>query len=147
GYQDRRGVGQGEYGLADYAARPATAWEHAAEIRRHYGYHDFSDPTESDAKLDAAGDAIRAVLGHDDRRLAFLGAVLDAVNRVAQRARGAPADRLDDRLLVRPAQIDEWFGVGPEHRCERVRTEPGVLADAAIVEDAVYNFFRRRAVK
>jgi hypothetical protein len=24
--------------LADYAARPATAWEHGAEIRRTYGY-------------------------------------------------------------------------------------------------------------
>jgi TnpA family transposase len=30
--------------LADYAARPTTAWEHAAEIRRVYGYRDFSDP-------------------------------------------------------------------------------------------------------
>jgi hypothetical protein len=33
--------------LADYAARPATAWEHAAEIRRQYGYRDFTDPAES----------------------------------------------------------------------------------------------------
>src|ERR671939_580464 len=33
--------------LADYAARPATAWEHAAEIRRQYGYRDFADPAES----------------------------------------------------------------------------------------------------
>jgi Domain of unknown function (DUF4158) len=33
-------------GLADYAARPATAWEHAAEIRRIYGYRDFTDPAE-----------------------------------------------------------------------------------------------------
>src|SRR6266581_2090832 len=32
--------------LADYAARPATAWEHAAEIRRIYGYRDFTDPAE-----------------------------------------------------------------------------------------------------
>src|SRR5438067_10695433 len=30
--------------LADYAARPTTMWEHAAEIRRLYGYRDFSDP-------------------------------------------------------------------------------------------------------
>src|SRR5438128_753956 len=29
--------------LADYAARPTTTWEHAAEIRRVYGYRDFSD--------------------------------------------------------------------------------------------------------
>ncbi|MBV9174842.1 MAG: DUF4158 domain-containing protein, partial [Chloroflexi bacterium] len=27
--------------LADYAARPTTAWEHAAEIRRVYGYRDW----------------------------------------------------------------------------------------------------------
>jgi TnpA family transposase len=32
--------------LADYAARPATAWEHAAEIRRIYAYRDFTDPAE-----------------------------------------------------------------------------------------------------
>lgn len=32
--------------LADYAERPATAWEHAAEIRRIYGYVDFTDPAE-----------------------------------------------------------------------------------------------------
>jgi hypothetical protein len=32
--------------LADYAARPATAWEHAAEIRRVYSYRDFTDPAE-----------------------------------------------------------------------------------------------------
>ncbi len=32
--------------LADYAARPTTAWEHAAEIRRIYGYCDFTDPAE-----------------------------------------------------------------------------------------------------
>jgi hypothetical protein len=33
--------------LRDYAARPATAWEHAAEIRRIYGYADFTDPAEA----------------------------------------------------------------------------------------------------
>src|SRR5438067_7723202 len=33
--------------LADYAARPTTAWEHAAEIRHVYGYRDFSDPGAS----------------------------------------------------------------------------------------------------
>ena len=33
--------------LADYAARPTTMWEHAAEIRRVYGYRDFSDPGAS----------------------------------------------------------------------------------------------------
>jgi hypothetical protein len=32
--------------LEDYAARPATAWEHAGEIRRIYGYRDFTDPAE-----------------------------------------------------------------------------------------------------
>ena len=32
--------------LTDYAARPTTAWEHAAEIRRIYGYRDFTDPGE-----------------------------------------------------------------------------------------------------
>jgi hypothetical protein len=33
--------------LADYAARPTTAREHAAQIRRIYGYRDFNDPAES----------------------------------------------------------------------------------------------------
>src|SRR3982751_2440596 len=33
--------------LADYAARPTTAREHAAEIRRAYGYRDFNHPSES----------------------------------------------------------------------------------------------------
>ncbi len=33
--------------LADYAARPTSAWEHAAEIRRVYDYRDFSDPGAS----------------------------------------------------------------------------------------------------
>src|SRR5437660_3002987 len=33
--------------LTDYAARPTTAWEHAAEIRRVYGYRDFNDPGAS----------------------------------------------------------------------------------------------------
>src|SRR5215472_9926082 len=27
--------------LADYAARPTTAWEHAVEIRQAYGFRDF----------------------------------------------------------------------------------------------------------
>jgi TnpA family transposase len=30
--------------LAEYGARSNTAWEHAVEIRRVYGYRDFSDP-------------------------------------------------------------------------------------------------------
>jgi len=30
--------------LAEYGARSNTAWEHAAEIRRVYGYREFSDP-------------------------------------------------------------------------------------------------------
>jgi hypothetical protein len=29
--------------LADYAARPTTAWDHAVEIRRVYGFRDFGD--------------------------------------------------------------------------------------------------------
>jgi hypothetical protein len=33
--------------LAEYGARSNTAWEHAAEIRRVYGYRDFSDPGAS----------------------------------------------------------------------------------------------------
>ena len=33
--------------LADYAARATTAREHAAEIRRVYGYRDFTDPGAS----------------------------------------------------------------------------------------------------
>src|SRR6266487_904828 len=33
--------------LADYSARPTTAREHAAEIRRVYGYRDFSHPSAS----------------------------------------------------------------------------------------------------
>jgi hypothetical protein len=32
--------------LADHAARPTTAREHAAEIRRIHGYRDFTDPAE-----------------------------------------------------------------------------------------------------
>ena len=38
-----------QLGIADvsclerYLERPTTHWEHAAEIRRHYGYHDFTD--------------------------------------------------------------------------------------------------------
>src|SRR5919199_2232736 len=32
--------------LAAYAARPSTAWEHTAEIRRVYGYRDFTEPAE-----------------------------------------------------------------------------------------------------
>ena len=32
--------------LAAYAARPATAWEHAAAIRHVDGYRDFTEPTE-----------------------------------------------------------------------------------------------------
>jgi hypothetical protein len=30
--------------LAEYGARSNTAWEHAVEIRRVYGYRDFSGP-------------------------------------------------------------------------------------------------------
>ena len=33
--------------LAEYGARSNTAWEHAAEIRRVYGYREFSDPVVS----------------------------------------------------------------------------------------------------
>src|SRR5918911_3155723 len=32
--------------LAAYAARPGTAWEHAAEIKRVYGYREFTEPAE-----------------------------------------------------------------------------------------------------
>src|SRR3989442_4782641 len=37
-------------------------------------------------QLDAAGDRVRPVVGHGDRRLALLVAVLDVFDRVAQRA-------------------------------------------------------------
>ena len=33
--------------LAEYGARSNTAWDHAGEIRRIYGYRDVSDPTAS----------------------------------------------------------------------------------------------------
>jgi TnpA family transposase len=32
--------------LADYVARPTTGWEHTAEIRRVYGYRDFSERSQ-----------------------------------------------------------------------------------------------------
>jgi hypothetical protein len=38
--------------IKQYAARPATQWEHAAEIRAEFGYRNFSDP-EAGADLRA----------------------------------------------------------------------------------------------
>src|SRR5579859_2430289 len=88
---------------------------------------------------DPAGDAVGAVLGDLDRRLAIvlpvdLGASLDAVDREAERPRRAVADRADDLIHAASAGRDERLAVDVEHRREAIGAEPRVLADAAVVE-------------
>src|SRR5688572_132782 len=57
---------------------------------------------------------------------------------MAERTGGTPPHRLDDCILVCSAEVDEGFGVDPKYRRERVRAEPGVLTDTAIVEHSQF---------
>src|SRR2546425_8541707 len=86
-------------------------------------------------QLDAAGDRVRPVVGHRDRGLALLVAVLDVFDRVAQRTRRAFLDRLDDLFGARAIGIDPGLRVHPEYRLQAVGAEGGVGADAAVVVD------------
>src|SRR5439155_25269802 len=86
-------------------------------------------------QLYPAGDRVGPVVGHRDRRLALLVAVLDAVDRVAQRTRGAFPDRLDDLLGARAIGVDPGLRAQPEDRFQAVGAEAGVGADAAVVVD------------
>src|SRR3989442_14828850 len=86
-------------------------------------------------QLDPAGDRVGPVVGHRDRRLALLVAVLDVLYRVAQRTRGAFLDRLDDLLGACAIGIDPGLRPHPEDRLQAVGAEAGVGADAAVVVD------------
>jgi hypothetical protein len=87
---------------------------------------------------DAAGDAIGPVLGDLDGRgagavVVSVAAGLDAVDGVAQRARGAVSNGPDDLVHPPPAGGDERLCVEVEDRGQPVGAVAGVLADAAIV--------------
>jgi hypothetical protein len=89
---------------------------------------------------DAAGDPVRAVPGHLDRRVALavvvdVGPSLLLVDGIAQGTRGAVTDGPDD--LVHPAAAGghERLRAGPEHGREPVGAQPRMLAGAAVVED------------
>src|SRR5947208_10011032 len=86
-------------------------------------------------QLYPAGNRVGPVVGHRDRRLAFLVAVLDVLYRVAQRTRRAFLDRLDDLLGARAIGVDPGLCAHPEDRLQAVGAEAGVGADAAIVVD------------
>src|SRR5207245_11217380 len=79
-------------------------------------------------QLDPAGDRVGPVVGHRDRRLAFLVAVLDVLYRVAQRTRGAFLDRLDDLLVARAIGVDPGLRAHPEARFRAVAADTGVGA-------------------
>ena len=89
---------------------------------------------------DRAGDAVTAVLGHLDG--AFPGAVpvgqvalLLAVEGQAQRAGRAVPHGPDELVEAGAAGRDEGFGAGAERGRRAVGAQPGVLADAPVVED------------
>src|SRR2546426_3019647 len=86
-------------------------------------------------QLYPAGDRVGPVVGHRNRRLAFLVAVLDVLYRVAQRTRRAFLDRLDDLLGACAIGVDPGLCAHPEDRLQAVGAEAGVGADAAIVVD------------
>src|SRR5438552_17255508 len=71
-------------------------------------------------QLDPAGDRVGPVVGHCDRRLAFLVAVLSLADRVAQRTRWAFLDRLDDLLGDRAIGVDLGLRAHPESGSQAV---------------------------
>src|SRR6266566_5235610 len=78
--------------LADYAARPTTAWEHAAEIRRIYGDSDFTDPAEGFRQVGGEGYlmmessmAERSAMAEHDRELQRQGMPPEASGPMAYR--------------------------------------------------------------
>src|SRR5262249_41126949 len=89
---------------------------------------------------DLAGDPVRTVLGHLDRRPAGAAPVhlvpgLDGIDGVAQRPRRAVADGTDDLVHPAAARGDERLGAGAERGGEPAGAQTGVLADAPVVVD------------
>jgi hypothetical protein len=68
-------------------------------------------------------------------RLIDLIAALDTIKRIAERPRGTGLHRGDDLLPRGAVGVDKRVLALVEDRRQGVRTEAGVLADAAIVED------------
>jgi hypothetical protein len=68
-------------------------------------------------------------------RLAILVALLDAVDRVAERARWALLHGGDDLLHRCAVRVDPRLLLHAEDRLQAVRAEPGVRAQGAVVVD------------
>ena len=79
---------------ADDAARPTTAWEHAAEIRRIYGYSDFTDPAEGFRQVE---QSTRAWLSSEQPSVLF-----DLATARFGRTAGAPTWGIDPGAPGRP---------------------------------------------
>ena len=89
---------------------------------------------------DGAGDPVRAVGGHLDRRPpgvvpVDVPACLVAAERVGQRAGRAVPDGADDLVHPPAAGGHEGLRIGAENRRQPVRAVAGVLADAPVIED------------
>src|SRR6185437_4644695 len=91
------------------------------------------------AQRDRAGDPIWAVLGHLDRRLPAAVLIhrvagLDAIQRVAQSARGTIADRPDDLVHPPATGMDKRLLAQPKDRGQPVGAVARVLARPAVIE-------------
>ena len=128
-----------------YAERPATQWEHAAEIRQAYGYRDFADPGAQeqlrafvDARAWTRAEGPRALF---DQAVAWLRAqrVLlpgaSVLARLVAELRTAAADRLYALMAFAaagadaglPARLDGLLSVPGDARVselERLRRAP-----------------------
>ena len=93
---------------------------------------------------DRAGHPVRAVLGHLDGALpgpvpvgqvTRFVLIIGAVEAQAQRAGRAVPHGPDELVEAAAAGRDEGFGAGAERGRHPVGAQPGVLADAPVVED------------
>jgi hypothetical protein len=75
------------------------------------------------------------VVGHRHHRRAPILRAFLAIDRVAERARGAFADRFDHFLDRGAVGVDPRLLSHPEHGLEAISAEARVRTDGAVVED------------
>src|SRR5713226_2480183 len=86
-------------------------------------------------ELDTALHGVRTVIGDGNARLTIAVAVLDAIDRIAERSGRALLDGGDDLLDACAIRIDPRLLAEPEDRLQAVGADAGVRADVAVVVD------------
>jgi len=131
--------------IKQYAARPATQWEHAAEIRTEFGYRNFSDPEASTelrvylaarawTRLEPSKALFDAAVGWLRRRRVLLPGVHALVKLVIE-IRTAATTRVWETIATAaaaadtklPGRLDRLLKVPPDSRVselERLRRGP-----------------------